>query len=191
MVEIIFAVILGLAFGSFATALVWRVPRNISWMAEKDGAARSRCPSCAAQLRFFDLIPIFSWLWQRGQCRYCNTSISSRYPLIEIGVFLACLGVYAAWGLTGQAILIMFCVPFLAALFVIDMDHMILPDQLTLACAGLGAGFIVLLSFEAGGKAVCMNHSLGEVGCFALFAWAIGAGLNLGLQRVALVFGGG
>ncbi len=83
----------------------------------------------------------------------------------------------------------MFCVPFLAALFVIDMDHMILPDHLTLACAALGAGFIGLLAFESGWQAVFMNHILGGAVFFALFAWAMGAVMKLALKKEALGFG--
>lgn len=106
-----------------------------------------------------------------------------------MGVFLACLGVCAAWGLTGQGVLIMFCVPFLAALFVIDMEHLILPDQLTLACAALGAGFVGLLAFQTGWGSVFMTHILGGAVFYALFAWGMGAVMKLVLKKEALGFG--
>jgi prepilin signal peptidase PulO-like enzyme (type II secretory pathway) len=187
--EIFFAVILGLAFGSFATALVWRVPRGISWFSADRSVARSRCPSCQKQLRFLDLIPLFSWLMQKGRCRYCKASIPARYPLIELAVFLACMAVYSQWGLTGQGFLIMMCVPFLAALFVIDMEHMILPDQLTLACLALGIGFIGLQAFESGWQEIFLTHVAGGAVLYSLFAWGLGALMKLILKKDALGFG--
>jgi leader peptidase (prepilin peptidase)/N-methyltransferase len=71
---------LGLCLGSFTTALVYRLPRRLNWTTE-----RSRCPACHHVLGPLDLVPLFSWLFLRGQCRYCRAPISARYPLIELG----------------------------------------------------------------------------------------------------------
>ncbi|MCB1538670.1 MAG: prepilin peptidase [Alphaproteobacteria bacterium] len=80
---------LGLCLGSFATALVYRLPRGLNWTTE-----RSRCPSCGHALGVPDLVPVFSWLFLRGRCRHCGTRIPARYPLIELGfgVFVALIG---------------------------------------------------------------------------------------------------
>src|SRR5687767_8802727 len=75
----VFAGLLGLIFGSFVTALSYRLPRGISI-----AKGRSACPACGTALTARDLIPVFSWIKQRGQCRTCGTKISWRYPAIEI-----------------------------------------------------------------------------------------------------------
>ena len=85
----IFGFILGACFGSFASALVWRIPRKIPWIYETDNEGnkkpvRSKCTSCNRILTGKDLIPIFSWVFQGGKCRSCQTKISAIYPVLEI-----------------------------------------------------------------------------------------------------------
>lgn len=142
--SIAIVVFLGLAFGSFATALVYRTPRGLPWGAVE----RSRCPSCGKALEPPDLIPIFSWLWLRGQCRQCSAPIGVVYPLTEVTVLAGCLGVYLAWGFSLPAFILMACVPFLVALLVIDLQHMILPDRLVAAVAVLGLARLAAQSFS-------------------------------------------
>lgn len=79
----VMAVVIGLSFGSFLTCAVYRVPRGISlWQ-----RSRSFCPACGKDLRWFELVPVFSWVIQHGRCRRCKAWIGWRYVLIE----LACL----------------------------------------------------------------------------------------------------
>jgi leader peptidase (prepilin peptidase) / N-methyltransferase len=129
--------LIALVLGSFATALSWRAARDISWV-----SGRSRCPSCGTKLGIADLVPLFSWLILRGRCRHCGKSIGARYPLTELAVVAGCLGVFAAWGFTVPAFIIMAAVPFLVALIVVDMEQMILPDGLQAVLAGLGVLFV-------------------------------------------------
>jgi prepilin signal peptidase PulO-like enzyme (type II secretory pathway) len=69
---------LGLIFGSFAGAASWRLPRQITLF------SRSACPHCSGLLAPRDLVPVLSWLWQKGRCRRCGKPISSRYAAIEL-----------------------------------------------------------------------------------------------------------
>lgn len=73
--------VLGVCFGSFVTALLYRLPRRLNWTSD-----RSRCTSCHHALGVKDLVPVLSWLMAGGKCRYCKAKISARYPLIEIAV---------------------------------------------------------------------------------------------------------
>src|SRR3989344_3688860 len=100
--EIVLMVLLGLTFGSFINVLIYRLPRGegilgIGWREEKRGRrdaiaakqyrhwdGRSRCPHCGHALVWYDLIPLVSWLGLGGRCRYCQTAISWRYPLVEL-----------------------------------------------------------------------------------------------------------
>jgi leader peptidase (prepilin peptidase)/N-methyltransferase len=83
-------VFIGLCLGSFATALLYRLPRRIPW----HGKARSACPSCGVRLIWKDLVPVLSWLWLRGRCRACGSKIPASYPLIELGVAAAVLALF-------------------------------------------------------------------------------------------------
>jgi leader peptidase (prepilin peptidase)/N-methyltransferase len=68
----------GLVLGSFATALAYRLPRELSMVTR----VHSQCPSCAHNLGVPDLVPLFSWVFLRGRCRYCQAPIGLQYPLI-------------------------------------------------------------------------------------------------------------
>lgn len=72
--------ILGLVVGSFLNVVVYRVPRRMSLL--RPG---SSCVSCGTPVRWFDNIPVVSWIALRGRCRRCGSRISARYPLIELG----------------------------------------------------------------------------------------------------------
>jgi len=131
-----FVAILGLVLGSFATALNARVPKQKSWW---NLTERSACPKCHAKLEFADLVPLVSWLLAKGKCRHCGAPVSHSYPLIELSSMLACVVAYLALGLSVHSVLIMLSVPFLIALFLIDLRTMLLPNQLLLSLAVLAA----------------------------------------------------
>ena len=85
--EGIYGFILGSMFGSVANALIYRIPKGISW-----SSGRSMCVKCKHELKFFDLIPMVSFLSLFGKCRYCKKSISPRYLIVEI-LMATCFGV--------------------------------------------------------------------------------------------------
>jgi len=87
--------LLGGALGSFTTMLSYRLPRRLSIVMPP-----SHCPTCNAQLRPRDLVPLFSFLIARGHCRACGAPIGWRYFLIELAVTLACLAAALAWGVS-------------------------------------------------------------------------------------------
>lgn len=142
--EITIVLVLGLVFGSFSTALIYRVPRNLDWT-----ITRSSCTSCKAKLGGLDLVPFFSWVFLNGKCRHCGTKVSSRYPLIELLVLLACVGIYINLGLTVESLFLFACIPFLMALLIIDLDSMLLPNQLVAMTMFLG--FARLFYFSTSG----------------------------------------
>ncbi len=144
IVELGICTLLGLVLGSFATALIHRIPRGISWISSKaqdgkEGSVRSACPQCHHKLSAQDLIPVFSWMFLKGRCRHCKAKIPPLYPLSELMVLCACLGIFAVHDLNIPALIMIFTMPFLVALLVIDLKYMILPNQLVGICAGFGA----------------------------------------------------
>ena len=98
------------------------------------GLARpaSRCPSCGSRIRFYQNVPVLSWLALRGRCAACKTRISARYPLVELGT--AALFAAFAWRLGPQPTTLIWCAvgAVLLALSLIDWDTTVLPDALTL-----------------------------------------------------------
>ena len=126
------------------------------------GVARpaSHCPACGHQIRWFENIPVLSWLYLKGRCSACGSGISARYPVIEL--LTAALFAGAAWRLGPQPALLLWCAALavLVALSAIDWDTTVLPDALTLPLlwAGLalaGVGWLpgVTLASSLGGAA--------------------------------------
>src|SRR5690554_2192726 len=87
--------VLGLLIGSFLNVVVWRLPRG-----ESLSYPGSHCPKCEHPIRWWDNLPVVSWLVLRGRCRDCGEPISARYPLVELTTGLAFAGV-AWWVLSG------------------------------------------------------------------------------------------
>ena len=114
-------VAVGLVLGSFTTAVIHRSQKNISYIRDNGkGAARSECPSCQHQLGVRDLMPVLSWLFQVGKCRYCGVKISPFYPLVEVFTALVCFFVFVNLSIVKAALLfpvIPFLVAFLYRLF--------------------------------------------------------------------------
>ena len=197
-VELLVVIAIGLALGSFATALIYRVPRNIPWAfgISQEGApsaGRSVCPSCKAVLSPLDLFPVFSWLFLQGKCRQCKGAIPARYPLTELGVLLTCLAAYAVFGFTAPAFFMMAAAPFLAALLVIDIEHMILPNQLVFVVAVIGLARLCYHGFYFAGADFGFENMLLlrilAVSSYALVSWFLGWILTKILKKDSLGFG--
>jgi leader peptidase (prepilin peptidase)/N-methyltransferase len=139
------AILFGAVIGSFLNVCIYRLPKRESLV--RPG---SRCPRCAAAVRWYDNIPILSYLWLLGKCRNCRAGISWRYPLVE-SLNAAGYGLIAwrAGGMGREPIIaVVYAVLFSALIVVsfIDLDHMIVPDRITLPGIGLGlvAGTLLL-----------------------------------------------
>lgn len=151
----IVALLLGLIFGSFGNVVIARLPRMLELQWKQDCAGvhdskespterynlaypKSHCPACQTAIRWYDNIPVLSYLLLKGRCRACGTSISLRYPLTELAsAGLAVMAVLAfGFGPLGLAYGILLYVLLLLTL--IDAEHMLLPDQLTLPLLWLG-----------------------------------------------------
>jgi leader peptidase (prepilin peptidase) / N-methyltransferase len=125
------AFFMGLAFGSFATAVAHRVPRGVSI-----AGARSQCPACGAQIGARDNIPVFSWLLLRGKARCCGAPISPRYLLTELTVaafFTAAALVH--WDDPAQVAIDWVFVTMLAVITLTDLEQRIIPNVVLLTGA--------------------------------------------------------
>lgn len=216
--------LLSLAIGSLLNVVIYRLPIMLQkeWLHEYHQLMniqnteeshqvnlffpRSFCPACNTMIKAWQNIPLLSYLFLRRRCYYCHTSISPRYPLIELATMF--LSLYACWhfGFTWQLFFALIAIWILICLFFIDLDYQLLPDNLTLgllwlgliantqnlftslpdavlsaAAAYIGLWFFIKLFFLATGK-IGMGH-----GDFKLFA-AFGGWFGWKLLPLILLF---
>lgn len=130
--------LLGLVLGSFYNVVIYRLPRNLSLV-----TPGSSCPKCGHRLRASELIPLLSFLWQRGACKKCGERIALRYPLVELVTGLGFLAVY--WHSPSLASLLvgLFFFSLLLLLALIDLEHKMLLNVLTIPGLMIGLLFAV------------------------------------------------
>jgi len=181
--------------GSFLNVCISRIPEEKSVIFPP-----SHCPKCKSKLKARDLIPVFSYLILRGQCRHCKEKISVRYPIVEALTALLFLAFYVKAGFSVHyAALVIFFVLLILISF-IDIEHMIIPDFLMLTGIGLGIAYSVyagnlteslvgicfgfLFMFILGGSAklVMKKEALGD----GDIKFMVMLGANLGIERTLL-----
>ena len=128
--------LLGLSVGSFLNVCVHRLPRRQSLV-----HPGSRCPHCGYVLRWYDNIPVASYLWLRGRCRKCRDRIAIRYPALELATLVLFLIHGAVFGWSALLVVRLLFACALVVLFAIDLEHHLLPDLITLP--GIVAGLLV------------------------------------------------
>jgi len=186
--------VFGLCVGSFLNVVIYRLPRGISLL-----RPRSFCPKCKKKIAWFDNIPLFSFALLKGRCRSCRSPISWRYPLVELitGVlFVLALGKLGELGVL-DLVLTLILFSAMIAIFFIDLEHRLIPDQILfpliflffirsllsadywLLVAGLGAALFLFLIFAlTGGRGM----GLGDVKLAFLM------GLVLGFPKIIVAF---
>ncbi|MDD4240280.1 MAG: prepilin peptidase [Smithellaceae bacterium] len=127
MIFSVFAFIFGAAIGSFLNVCIFRIPAGQSIV-----KPLSRCPSCEHPIRFYDNIPIISFILLRGRCRDCGAKISWRYPLVELISGLLALALFLKFGPTLNFLVFFIFTAVLIVIAFIDIDHQIIPDILSL-----------------------------------------------------------
>lgn len=123
----IFAFIFGAAIGSFLNVCIFRIPAHESIV-----KPLSQCPHCHQPIRFYDNIPMISFLVLRARCRDCGGKISWRYPLVELITALLALLLFMKFGLTLNFLVFFIFTAVLITISFIDLDHQIIPDILSL-----------------------------------------------------------
>jgi leader peptidase (prepilin peptidase)/N-methyltransferase len=124
---LVFAGLLGLCVGSFLNVVIYRLPRH-----ESLASPPSRCPGCGVAVAPRDNIPVLSWLLLRGRCRNCKTAISWRYPLVEALTAVLAVCVVISKGADRDAWLGLAFVLVLVPCALIDLEHRIIPNKITL-----------------------------------------------------------
>jgi len=129
----VFSFILGLMLGSFLNVCIYRIP-----LKESIVTPSSKCPHCGQAVRFYDNIPVLSFLFLRGKCRHCGHSISWRYPFVECLCGFLSFSLYIKYGVDIQYIVYIIFTLALVVVTFIDLDHKIIPDIISLPGVGVG-----------------------------------------------------
>jgi leader peptidase (prepilin peptidase) / N-methyltransferase len=179
--------ILGLIFGSFATAAAYRIPRR-----ESLSKGRSKCPHCGHEITALENIPVFSYVFLRGKCRHCGERISPRYPLTELATGI--LFALSAWKFEEKFGLIAFCAFFwvLVVLTVIDLEFKLLPNRVVYPSFIVGWIVLVGLALIDGTPERLIDGLVGAVifgGVFFVLAFAVPAGMGMGDVKLGFVLG--
>jgi leader peptidase (prepilin peptidase) / N-methyltransferase len=180
---------LGLVVGSFLNVVAYRLPIMMerAWRAEiasADGATPaaqdrfdlawpgSRCPSCEHPIAAWQNIPVVSYLMLKGRCANCQAAISRRYPIVEAITGLLSLAVAWHFGATWATAAALIMTWFLVALTLIDLDHKLLPDSLSLPLLWLG---MLLALFEVNGAPIFSDLRSSVIGAAAgyLSLWSV------------------
>lgn len=201
MVDAGLAGVFGLLIGSFLNVVIYRLPKIMErqWAAECAELAgkepppaepfnllvpRSRCQACGHPIRWFENIPVLSYLFLRGRCSACGARISLRYPLVELAVGALFLYAIWRWGATPTGLIWCAFGATLVTLALIDWDTTLLPDSITQPL--LWAGLIVAM---LGWSNVRLNDALWGAIVGYLSLWLVYWSFKLATGKEGMGFG--
>lgn len=207
---IVLLAILGLIYGSFVNALVWRLHEQSKLAGKKSKKAgerraalsitkgRSMCPDCGHELSPLDLVPVLSWLLLRGRCRYCKARIPDS-PLVEVFAGILFVVSYVSWpfgfddiGMFRFIVWLVFLVGFVA-LTVYDIRWFLLPDKIVFPLTGLAILQVIVISIWSKDLNALWEPLVGGLIIFGLF-WLLyqvskGSWIGGGDVKLAIVIG--
>jgi leader peptidase (prepilin peptidase)/N-methyltransferase len=184
----------GIVIGSFLNVCIFRIPNHETVVTE-----RSHCMSCGYQLAWYDMVPVFSWLFLRGKCRKCRQPVSPQYPIIEAANGLVYVLVFAVNDFTLQSVIYCLMMSALLVLAIIDWRNYEIPVSINLFILCLGilqtvldisnwadhiAGFLCVSIFLYLLLVISRGRAIGG-GDVKLMA---AAGLSLGWKNIILAF---
>ncbi|QXM05995.1 prepilin peptidase [Crassaminicella indica] len=184
MVYIITIFIIGLLIGSFLNVCIYRIPIEKSIVNPP-----SHCPKCNTTLKPLDLIPVFSFLFNKGKCRYCGENISLQYPIIELFNGLIYLLLYLKYDLTILFVKYTILASLLIVISVIDYKLQIIPDECNLFGFIISGAFIIFNDFST---IALINAILGLLvggGIFLIIAIATNGAMGGGDIKLMGVLG--
>ena len=177
MIELLFAFLVGIIFGSFLNVVILRIPKEESVV-----FGGSHCTSCGTPLKPWHNIPLFSWLFLRGKCSYCKTSISIQYPLIELLSGIVFLILADKFGISLPVFFIGLSFLMLLALSIIDFKYKMVPDSLNL----LAILFAIIGAWSVDGVFINFQNALLFAGGFTLLRFALSYYLTSSIYRAGL-----
>ena len=174
---------LGLIIGSFLNVLIFRQETGEGLM------GRSHCRSCRKTLTPLELIPLISWMLQRGKCRSCKTSISAQYPLVEFATATLFVIVGSVHADFVELVLALSIVSLLVAITVYDIRHTLIPDVWSYPLAALAFVYGLVVEPELSFVPLALHVIAGPLAALPLYAlWFVSGGRWMGFGDVKLAF---
>ena len=174
--------VFGIVIGSFVNVLIYRIPKN-----ENIAIEQSHCMNCGHKLKWYDLVPLFSWLFLRGKCRYCQDRISVQYPLVELINGIGYVLIFVVCGLNLSSILYSLCFSMLVAITVIDWRTYEIPLGLNIVILTLG---IIQCILDYGNWKLYLIGMVSVSG-FLFLLFVITGGRGIGGGDIKLMFAAG
>jgi leader peptidase (prepilin peptidase) / N-methyltransferase len=169
-----------LALGSFLNVVAARVPLRRSIVRPP-----SACMACAQEIRWYDNVPVVSWLVLRGRCRDCGVRIPFLYPAVELLTAVLIAGCVFAFGLTAEAAVASFFCAVLVAVSAIDLEHRIIPNRIVLPAFAV----VVVANTLRDPSPKWFLAALGASGFLLVAALVYPAGMGMGDVKLALLMG--
>lgn len=142
--KLLFIILFGLTIGSFLNVLIYRLPLNISLVNPK----RSTCPICNHTIKWYENIPLLSYIFLKGQCSSCNTSISITYPIVELITVITTYVLFNQLGLTLDFYFMSMIIYLLIVLSFIDLKYKAVPDLLLVIITAITLTYIILYNTQ-------------------------------------------
>jgi len=176
----------GLIIGSFLNVVIYRYNTGQSIV-----SGRSACGVCGKKLLWYELVPVLSFVFQRGRCRDCGTRVSWQYPVVELATALLFTGAFYMHGLSGLFVVDAAVFSLLIVIFVYDLKHKIIPNGCVYPFIGLALA-VVLTRFVFGESRHLIAYDLAAgvlIAGFFFILWAVSRGRWLGFGDVKLALG--
>jgi len=166
----IYVLFVGMIIGSFLNVCIYRLPQGQSVVRPP-----SHCPACGMPIRWYQNIPVVSWIALRGRCARCSARISWRYPFVEALSGVVVLAMWLTFGSSAAFAIATIFALALVVLFYTDLDHQLLPDAVTLTGLGLGLALAWFNPFLEGSGWHRVWQALGGAALGSGLLWGIGA----------------
>ncbi|MFH1509747.1 MAG: prepilin peptidase [Candidatus Nealsonbacteria bacterium] len=175
----IFIFIFGLIVGSFLNCVIYRLEQGISFL-----RGRSFCPKCNHSLNWTDLVPILSYIFLGGKCRYCKEKISPQYPIVELITGTLFLSVFLMSGSVFEILFNSIIVSLLIIIFIFDLKHYIIPDRIVYLAILVSLVWLIYIKADI---LTTIYALLSSFGFFLLIA-LVSKGKWMGVGDVKLAF---
>ena len=172
VVVLTFLILISLVIGSFLNVLIYRLP-----IGESLTKKNSHCPKCGHMLKWYENIPLLSYVIQKGKCRGCKELISIQYPIIEFLSVCAFVIAYIRFGLSLETFLFTLLLQMFIVIFMIDLRHQIIPDSINIVIIVLGVISLFIT-----------HSSINQVLVINYIDKLIGFGVALGLLLIFVFF---
>ncbi|MDP3003976.1 MAG: prepilin peptidase, partial [Candidatus Azambacteria bacterium] len=172
--------VFGLVFGSFLNVVIYRLKSGRNMV-----SGRSFCPECKTILKWHDLVPLLSFVWLRGHCRYCHKKISWQYPIVELISGLLWVLIFYKFGISLINIYYLFIFSLFLVIAVYDFKWRIIPDKIVYPAIVIALIYNISPPDKGGLWGVLLTAAVAFLFFFAIYFFSGGRAMGLGDAKLA------